>query len=330
MSTDTQTKQIVFSIVTPSFNQSCFLEDTIKSVLSQEGNFLIDYIIVDGGSTDGSVEIIKKYETLLTEGSWPVRCGGIRYRWVSEEDKGQADAISKGFHMAEGEVLAWLNSDDTYLPGALDKVAGFFQAHPGARFVYGKTYYIDEKGKVIGEIHAEPFDYKKLAARSLFSQQSTFLRKDALDEVGELNLDLHFAMDYDLWIRIAGKFKLEYLPVFLSSFRLHGESKTISALKAYAFNKELLMTAIKHYGWAPLNRVYFYSYNLVKLKLPAALTKVWPIVVFVSLLVCIVKYLGFNKGIRLDDIKMINIKNVRKLFMSDIDIIKGDGRESSS
>ena len=108
---------MIITVVTPSYNQGKFLEETIISVIGQEGDFFLDYIIVDGGSKDSSVELIKKYEALLQRGEWPIRCRGIEYRWLSEKDNGQTDAIIKGFRMAKAEVLAWLNSDDTTFPG---------------------------------------------------------------------------------------------------------------------------------------------------------------------------------------------------------------------
>ena len=112
----------VITVVTPSFNQGEFLAETMESVLSQAGNFIIDYIIVDGGSTDNSVAILKHYDELLQNGEWPTACQKISYRWLSENDKGQTDALKKGFVMAKGEILAWLNSDDTYLPGTVQTV----------------------------------------------------------------------------------------------------------------------------------------------------------------------------------------------------------------
>src|SRR6266702_635663 len=109
----------VISIVTPSYNQGAFLAETIESVIGQEGDFAIDYTIVDGGSSDDSVDIIRDYEARLHNGKWPVACRGVTLRWTGERDKGQTDALMKGFRMSQGEILAWLNSDDTYLPGAL-------------------------------------------------------------------------------------------------------------------------------------------------------------------------------------------------------------------
>src|SRR4030067_2319821 len=129
---------MVITIVTPSYNQGRYLAETIESVLGQEGDFYLDYVITDGGSTDGSVEIIRRYERLLNEGARTIQCRGVRYRWVSEKDRGQSDAIMKGFRMAEGEILAWVNSDDAYLKGALQTVCSFFLRNPLTALLFGE------------------------------------------------------------------------------------------------------------------------------------------------------------------------------------------------
>ena len=142
------------SIITPSFNQSEFLEFTIQSVLSQDYPDL-EYIIVDGGSTDGSLEIIKKYEDRL---AW----------WVSEKDQGQTDAINKGFARATGKYLAWLNSDDTYQPGALSKAAEYLESHPEVGLVYGETNYIDQDGRGIGQFNAQQANHERLMRGAVY------------------------------------------------------------------------------------------------------------------------------------------------------------------
>lgn len=313
---------MVITVVTPSYNQGRYIAETIESVLEQEGDFHLDYVIVDGGSTDDSVEIIRCYERLLNEGSWQVKCRGINYRWVSEKDRGQADAIMKGFNMAEGEILAWLNSDDTYLPGALSRIGDVFAREPETSVLYGRTWFTDAKGEVIGKYPTEPFDHTRLAVFNLICQPSAFFKKSALTEVGGLDMDLHYVMDYDLWIRLARRFDFRYLPEFLSTYRLHEESKTISPAVALANHKEALVAVIRHYGWAPLSRVYIYCNYLLKAKLPAPLAKWGAFLVLPSLMFAIVKYAGLNRGIRLDDVRMLNPSNVRKLFKSLMDIYK--------
>jgi glycosyltransferase involved in cell wall biosynthesis len=313
---------MLISIVTPSYNQGHYLRETIESVINQQGDFHLDYIVVDGGSKDESIEIIRHYERMLNEGAWPVRCRGIRYRWISEKDKGQTDAIMKGFRMAEGEILAWLNSDDTYLPGALLKVVNIFEREPVVSVLYGRTHFTDEKGGIMGKYPTEPFDYGRLAMFNFICQPSVFFRRRAFEEVGGLDTSLHYVMDYDLWIRLGQRFAFRYLPEYLSTYRLHEESKTISPAVALVNHREALETVKKYYGWAPLNRVYIYCHHLLKSKMSPALAKSNFLVVFLSLPFAVTRYVSMNRGIRLADLKMINPSNMRKLFKSLVDIYK--------
>lgn len=204
------------TVVTPSFNQARFLEATICSVLEQDYPDL-EYILIDGGSTDGSLEIIRKYAHRL---AW----------WVSEPDLGQTDAINKGFARAGGEVLAWLNSDDTYQPGAITEAAAYLQAHPQVGLVYGDANFIDENGQVIGRFPSRQTDYRRLRRGYVHvCQQASFFRARLWRQVGPLDPSFYFAMDYDLWVRIAAHAPLVYLPRLWANFRLHGDAKTIAA-----------------------------------------------------------------------------------------------------
>ena len=313
---------LTYSVITPSYNQGQYLAEAIESVLGQEGIFYLDYVIIDGGSTDDSVEVIRRYEQLLNNGGWQVKCSGVRFRWISEKDRGQTDAIMKGFRMAEGEIFAWLNSDDTYLPGALSRTAKIFADEPALSVIYGGTHFTDAKGTIIGKYPTEPFDYKRLAMFNFICQPSVFFRKQALSEAGGLDMGLHYVMDYDLWIRMAAKFEFRYLPEFLSTYRLHEESKTISPAAALANHKEALDAVGKYYGWSPLNRVYIYCYQFLKSSMPAALSKIDLLVVCLSIPFTMVSYVVRNKGIRIEDLKMINPSNVRKLFKEWMDIYK--------
>lgn len=201
------------TIVTPSYNQARFLEETIQSVLSQEYPNL-EYIIIDGGSTDGSLEIIKKYADQL---AW----------WVSEPDHGQTDAINKGFARAHGEILAWLNSDDTYLPGAVRQAAEFIQDNPQVGLVYGDANLVDEDGNILGPFPSRQTDYQRLLRGYVhIPQQTTFFRADLWHKLGPLDPSFYFAMDYDLWVRIAKIAPLRYHPRLWANFRLHHSGKT--------------------------------------------------------------------------------------------------------
>ena len=205
------------SIVTPSFNQARYIEATIRSVLTQDYP-AVEYIIVDGGSSDGAVDIIRSHADQL---AW----------WVSEKDKGQTDALNKGFAQATGQILAWINSDDTYEPGAISAAVAYLTAHPEVGVVYADTHFIDEKSRVIGKFPAALTDYPRLRQGYVHvPQQATFFRAELWQQVGPLDPDFYFAMDYDLWVRLAKRTKFAYLPgQTWANFRLHNNAKTISA-----------------------------------------------------------------------------------------------------
>jgi glycosyltransferase involved in cell wall biosynthesis len=204
------------SIVTPSFNQAHYLESTILSVLEQDYPN-IEYILVDGGSSDGSVEIIRRYANRL---AW----------WISEKDNGQTDAINKGFVRIKGDILAWLNSDDTYERNAVREAVSFLQERPEVGLVYGDANFIDENGRIIGHFPAAQTNYRRLRQGYVhIPQQSAFWRADLWRKVGPLDPSFFFAMDYDLWVRLAALAPVQYLPRHWANFRLHTRGKTITA-----------------------------------------------------------------------------------------------------
>jgi glycosyltransferase involved in cell wall biosynthesis len=202
--------------MTPSFNQAPFLEQTIQSVLGQDYP-QIEYLIVDGGSTDGSLEIIRRYRARL---AW----------WVSEPDLGQTDAINKGFSQARGDILAWLNSDDTYQPGAIAQAVAYLQNHPEVGMVYGDANLIDVGGNIIGKFPARQTDYRRLRRGYVhIPQQAAFFRAKLWKQVGPLDPSFYFAMDYDLWVRLARISEIHYRPNLWANFRLHGTGKSVVA-----------------------------------------------------------------------------------------------------
>jgi len=311
------------SVVTPSFNQGCYLAETIESVIGQKGDFRIDYVIVDGGSTDSSVAVMERYEKLLESGQWPVECRGIRYRWLSEKDQGQTDAIMKGFRLAEGAIFAWLNSDDTYLPEALQTAARLFRDEPDTGLVYGDSYYSTQAGAIVSRDQSDFFDLYKLAYANIICQPSTFFRREAFEAVGGLDRSLHFAMDYDLWIRIGKRFPCRYLPRFLSTYRLHEASKTIRDETLYENSEEALRLTIKHFGWAPLTRVYNSCNFYCRAHLPGFLAKSRFVVICSSVACSFVRSLRLNGGISTRDLRLLSLANFRKLFRSRIEIMTG-------
>jgi glycosyltransferase involved in cell wall biosynthesis len=204
----------MISIVTPSYNQSRFIEETIRSVLLQ-GYPDLEYIIMDGGSTDDTVEIIRKYEPWITH-------------WTSEKDKGQSHAINKGWSLAKGDIIAWINSDDAYVAGSFEKVSEYFQKQPSVAMVYGDCDIIDEQGRFVKECPTADFNLQDLICNKWFiPQQSTFLRRTVVEAVGGVRDDLHLVMDWEFWVRIAlSGNNVSYLPVSLARFRRWGEAKT--------------------------------------------------------------------------------------------------------
>lgn len=204
------------SVVMPSFQQAPFLEQAMRSVLDQEYAHL-ELIVIDGGSTDGSLEILQRHQSRLAY-------------WCSEPDAGQTDAINKGFAHARGEILAWLNSDDVYRTGAVSAAVDQLQRHPEAGLVYGQADYIDEQGTAIGRFPAARTDLRRLRRGFVhIPQQAAFFRSSLWSLVGPLDPDYYFAMDYDLWVRIAERSPLLYVPQVWAGFRLHREAKTLAA-----------------------------------------------------------------------------------------------------
>ncbi|MGH2581913.1 MAG: glycosyltransferase family 2 protein [Anaerolineales bacterium] len=202
------------TIVTPSYNQAAYLEEAVESVLNQVYNN-IQYILIDGGSTDGIAKIIKKYASRLDY-------------WVSEKDRGQTDALNKGFAHTKGKYCAWLNADDRLKPNAVAEAVDYLEKNSDVGMVYGDADFIDVEGNVIGRFAARQTDYAKLRKGYVhIPQQAAFWRASLWWQVGPLDPDVTFAMDYDLWVRLAKVSKLKYVPRLWAEFRLHQDSKTL-------------------------------------------------------------------------------------------------------
>jgi GT2 family glycosyltransferase len=199
------------SIITPSFNQAAYLEQTITSVLNQDYPN-IEYIVMDGGSTDASVEVIKKYANKLAY-------------WVSEKDRGQADAINKGFARATGDIVAWLNSDDYYLVGTVSAAVKTFMEHPDVMLVYGNMLAVDGNGKTFNTLTYKQLTLEDLLCFQIIGQPAVFMRRSALQSAGGLDPIFHFMLDHHLWIRIAQQGKILHVDQTWAAARYHAEAK---------------------------------------------------------------------------------------------------------
>ena len=202
------------SIVTPSFNQSSFLEQTMRSVLDS-GLPDLEYFVMDGGSTDSSPEIIRKYEQRLAG-------------WVSEKDNGQADAINKGLRQSSGEIVAWINSDDYYLPGAIQRALLAFEKNPQAGLVYGNVLSVDGLGKTFNLQTFQQYSLADLMSFHIISQPAVFMRRSVLDQAGLLDPSYHCLLDHHLWLRMAHLAPMVYIPETLAAARYHPQAKNLA------------------------------------------------------------------------------------------------------
>jgi len=202
------------SIITPSYNQGRYIEETLLSVLKQDYP-RIEYLVIDGGSTDNSVEVINKYRDRLAF-------------FVSEKDRGQSDAINKGFKKATGEIIAWLNSDDVYTEHAVSRAVDVLQNNPECGFVYGNVLSMDMQSEVFNTMIFGDWGLAELMRFKIISQPGLFMRKSALDAVGFLDPDYHYLMDHHLWLKIAAKYPLKYIDEFWAAARYHPEAKNLT------------------------------------------------------------------------------------------------------
>jgi len=230
------------TLVTPSFNMVKYLAEAVESVLSQDYP-RIEYLVVDGGSTDGSLELLDRYQDRLSYTSGP--------------DRGPSDAAHQGFRRAKGDILAWLNADDTLLPGAIRTAVAYLQANPEVDVVYGEGWWIDESGAVISRYPTLPFDAKVLERDCFICQPAAFLRAASYRRC-ELDPTVNRSFDYDLWIRMAkAGFRFAAIPHYLANSRMHRGALTIS--ERYPVLRASMSLLQKHYGYVPLPWIFGYT-----------------------------------------------------------------------
>ncbi len=240
-------EQPLVSVITPSFNQAQFLEQTITSVIDQDYSS-IEYIIVDGNSTDGSQAIIKKYSQRI-------------FWWTSEPDQGQAEAINKGLKHANGKIVAWLNSDDYYLPGAVTRAVAALQTHPLSSFIYGDVLAVDADGHQINKLRYRQENLNDLMRFNIIGQPSVFIRREVLDKVGFLDPSLRFLLDHQLWLRLAQQAPFQHLPEILSAARFHDQSKNVAQSSAFGEEAYRIIDWMQH--TSQLNLLYEQDKNKI-------------------------------------------------------------------
>jgi len=238
---------LTFSIITPSYNQGQFIERTIQSVLNQ-AEITFDYMVCDGGSSDNTLAVLKKYQPYL--------------RWVSEPDEGQADAVNKGIRNTTGDIIAWINSDDVYYPLALRKVRDIFKAFPDVKVVYGNANHIDQTDGIIRPYPTEPWRYNRLKKTCFLCQPAVFFRRSLVERYGGLDNTLQYCMDYELWLRYGQHADFYFLPEKLAGSRMYASNKTMGqALAAHAEINRMLEAKL---GVIPAN--WLLGYALVKVE----------------------------------------------------------------
>ena len=220
------------SIVTPSFNQAKFLEQTIRSVLDQSFP-AAEYFVMDGGSNDPSLEIIKKYSDRLSG-------------WVSEKDNGQAEAINKGMLRCSCDIIAWINSDDYYLPGAFQQAVKAFEEHPEAGIVYGNVLSVDGSGTPINLQKFPDYNLADLMCFKIISQPAVFMRRFVLEKAGLINPELHYLLDHQLWLRMAASAPIVHIPFTLAAARYHADAKNVSQTAGFGIEAFQIISWMKH------------------------------------------------------------------------------------
>ncbi|MFM7646925.1 MAG: glycosyltransferase family 2 protein [Cyanobium sp.] len=226
-----------FSVITPSYNQGQFIARTIDSVLQQQINVDLEYVIFDGGSTDNTVAILQGYGALLS--------------WVSQPDHGQADAVNQGIDATTGDIIAWINSDDIYYPSTLKKVKQIFKTHPEVDVIYGDAHHIDQNDQVMQTYPSHPWSYRYLQQDCFICQPATFFRRRLVHRYGPLDPTLRYCMDYELWLRYGQQVDFYYLPEVLAGSRLYKTNKTLG--QSVAVHQEIKAMLERRLGTIPAN-----------------------------------------------------------------------------
>jgi glycosyltransferase involved in cell wall biosynthesis len=239
------------SIITPSLNQGRFLEETLLSVQRQDYPH-IEHFVVDGGSSDGSLDIIKRHERTPA-------------RWISEPDRGQTDAIAKGFAMARGDILAWLNADDLLMPSAVRIAVAELTGDPALGLVYGDRIEIDSRGNVTNVVQLPSHRHAMFRRNFTIPQETAFFRRTAYDAAGGVDTSLHFAMDFDLWVRMSAVTPMRHLPVSLGCYRRHGGSKSVEMQEGASGQKYMAESEAvyrRHFGCGLPSRRRMFWYRM--------------------------------------------------------------------
>lgn len=230
------------TIITPSYNQGDFIGETIDSVMSQTYK-AIQHLVIDGGSDDHTLEVLNHYKQKIN--------------YISEPDGGQAHAVNKGIQMASGEIIGWLNSDDLYFPNAIKEAVNVFRMNPAVDMVYGEADHVNIQGKYIEKYPTKPVKSKHdMADKCYICQPAVFVRRSVFDKIGNLNENLHYCMDYELWLRILDKCSVQHVQSLWAKSRMYEQNKTLSKRKEV--HEEAISVLKKELDYVPINWIYGY------------------------------------------------------------------------